>query len=83
MSLNYGLHIIENPSGTFSFVGSVPAELAYTDKQGHYVSPETIRSELRLPASYRNIRGRSFATRAQALECAATLGYEVDNKETE
>ena len=30
--MNYGLHIIKNPSGTFSFVGSVPVSLMDTRK---------------------------------------------------
>lgn len=30
--MNFGLHILPNPNGTYSFVGSVPAELMDTRK---------------------------------------------------
>lgn len=31
---NYGLHLIKNPAGTYSFVGSIPAYLGQTVKDG-------------------------------------------------
>lgn len=75
---NLGLHIIKNPSGSYSFVGRVPVELGFTTKAGNTVSPEEVESQLRLPASYRTIKSRSFSCIQDALREATRLGYSVE-----
>jgi len=73
--MNLGLHLLENPNGTYSFVGSVPCELAYTTKAGNKVSPEEITSQMRLPSSYRTIKSRVFQSETEAWTEAVRLGY--------
>lgn len=75
--MKLGLHILENPNGTYSFVGSVPVELAYTTKAGNRVSPEEVESQHRLPASYRTIKCRVFQSRDEAMREALRLGYTI------
>jgi hypothetical protein len=72
---NYGLHLIQNPSGTYSFVGSVPAKLAYVTKAGNMVTDCEVESQLLLPSNYRTIKCRSFQTETEAWNEAARLGY--------
>lgn len=50
---NYGLHIIKNPAGTYSFVGSVPLEL------GEMVIDKFGSSRLKTPV---------FATEKEAIQ---------------
>ena len=71
----FGLHVLENPNGTFSFVGTVPVELGYVTKAGNRVTPEEVESQHRLPASYRTIKCRVFSTADEAWFEAARLGY--------
>ena len=72
---NLGLHLIQNPSGTFSFVGCVPCQLGFVTKAGNMVTNEEVESQLRLPASYRTIKSRSFQTEDSAWQEAARLGF--------
>jgi hypothetical protein len=74
--MNYGLHIIETPTGRFIFVGNVPLQLGYVGYPN--MTNEYIQDQLRLPAAYRAIRTRSFATRAEAQEAALGFGVCVD-----
>jgi hypothetical protein len=66
MQMNYGLHIIETPSGRFTFVGSVPYQLGFTGKDGQTVSDAYISNQLLLPSAYRSIKTRSFESREAA-----------------
>ena len=70
-----GLHLIENPSGTFSFVGSVPYQLGFVTKAGSAVTEAEVESQLRLPASYRTIKNRVFQSPDEAWREAARLGF--------
>jgi hypothetical protein len=72
-----GLHLIKNPSGTFSFVGSVPCKLGFVTKSGNAVSDTEVESQLRLPASYRTIKSRVFQNADEAWAEAARLGHVV------
>ena len=72
---NFGLHLIENPSGTYSFVGSVPCQLGFVTKAGNTVTNEEVESQLRLPASYRTIKTRSFQSEDSAWLEASRLGF--------
>ncbi len=70
-----GLHLIELPSGNFGFVGRVPCQLGFVTKAGNMVTNEEVESQLRLPASYRTIKTRSFASENEAWREAARLGF--------
>jgi hypothetical protein len=73
--MKLGLHLIENPSGTYSFVGSVPCVLGFVTKAGNTVTPEEVESQLRLPSNYRTIKSRSFVSEFEAWQEAARLGF--------
>lgn len=72
---NLGLHLINNPDGSFSFVGSVPCQLAFVTKAGNMVTSEEVHSQLRLPSSYRTIKNRVFQSEDAAWSEAMRLGY--------
>lgn len=72
---NLGLHLIQNPNGSFSFVGRVPCQLGFVTKGGNMVTNEEVESQLRLPASYRTIKSRSFTSEHEAWSEAARLGF--------
>lgn len=71
----YQLSLIQNPSGTYSFVGSVPCQLGFVTKAGNMVTNEEVESQLRLPANYRTIKTRVFQSENEAWSEAARLGY--------
>lgn len=71
----YQLNLIQNPSGTYSFVGSVPCQLGFVTKAGNMVTNEEVESQLRLPASYRTIKTRVFQSENEAWFEATRLGY--------
>lgn len=73
--MNLGLHLIKNPNETYSFVGNVPAQLAYVTKAGNAVAVEEISKQLMLPASYRTIKSRVFHSETEAWNEAARLGF--------
>lgn len=75
-----GLHLIENPSGSYSFVGSVPCQLGFVTKAGNMVTDAEVESQLRLPSSYRTIKTRSFSSKDEAWFEAARLGFVEVNK---
>jgi ABC-type lipoprotein export system ATPase subunit len=79
---NIGLHLIQNPSGTFGFVGRVPCQLGFVTKNGNMVSAEEVESQLMLPASYRTIKSRSFVSEDEAWKEAARLGFCMTEKDT-
>lgn len=72
---NLGLHVIEYPSGRFGFVGSVPSKLAYVTKAGNFVTDAEVEANMRLPASARMIKTRSFESADEAWLEAARLGF--------
>lgn len=74
-----GLHLIKNPAGSFSFVGSVPCRLAYVTKAGDYVTDEEVEKNMRLPSSYRKIKSRVFSSIDEAMREAQRLGYNVNS----
>lgn len=72
--MNYQLSVIEYPSGSFGFVGSVPVQLAYVTKAGNTVTAEEVESQMRLPSNYRTIKTRTFASPDDAWREAKRLG---------
>ena len=75
--MKYQLSIIENPSGTFGFVGSVPYMLGWTSKTGVKITAEYVERQLMLPSSYRDIKSRSFKTFEEAQNAAELFGFKV------
>jgi hypothetical protein len=73
--VKYNLSLIQNPSGTYSFVGSVPCQLGFVTKAGNMVTNEEVESQLRLPSSCRTIKTRSFVSETEAWTEAARLGF--------
>ncbi|MGL4335363.1 MAG: hypothetical protein ACRCST_00610 [Turicibacter sp.] len=73
--MKFELTLLKNPSGTYSFVGSVPLDLAYCDKNGNKVISELVDKQLMLPSAFRIIRTRSWANASNALDEAKALGY--------
>lgn len=71
----YQLSLIQNPSGTFSFFGSVPYNLGWVTKAGNMVTLEEVESQLRLPSNYRTIKNRVFTSEYDAWNEATRLGY--------
>ena len=71
----YGLHLIKNQDETFSFVGSVPVQLAYVTKAGNMVTAAEVESQHMLPASYRTIKTRIFVSEIEAWREAERLGF--------
>ncbi len=76
--MKYSLVLLKNPSGSFSFVGSVPSALAYTSLNGEAISAAYITEQLMLPASFRAMKKRSWVTKQLALQEAEALGFKVD-----
>lgn len=71
----FGLHLLENPNGTYSFVGRVPYELAFVTKAGNKPTLEEVTSQMRLPSKYRTIKNRTFTSETDAWIEASRLGY--------
>ena len=73
---NLGLHVIKNPAGTFSYVGSIPVVLA--------VAVPASMSAVMGQRSFRNAAGEIlewkfpvFSSRDQAVNFAVAKGLEV------
>lgn len=79
MKNNLGLHLLKNPNETYSFVGSVPVELAFVTKAGNTVSPEEVTAQLLLPTNYRYIKSRTFTCIEDAIREAQRLNYIIDS----
>lgn len=73
--MKLGLHLIRTPAGSYTFVGSVPCQLAYVTKAGNMVTNDEVESQMRLPASYRTIKVRVFTSEDMAWLEAARLGF--------
>lgn len=71
----YKLSIIQFPSGSFGYVGSVPFDLGFVSEKGLEVTLENIESEMRLPSKLRTIKDRVFETEKGAFDFAQKLGY--------
>jgi hypothetical protein len=77
----YGLHVIQDPAGTFSYVGSIPRELVT-------MAPATAADVMACRAEY-DVHGEivapkfpHFATRAEAVAFAAARGFQVHDNST-
>jgi hypothetical protein len=79
--MSYPLSVIKNPVGTFHFVGTVPAELAYITSDQAYVSTAYYcgSSIARKQAEREGgtFKTRTFTTEQEARDFAASLGFTV------
>jgi len=77
-----GLHLIINPIGTYSFVGSVPVYLGWTNKDGTELSTDQA-IKLKYAQSPALIaKSRSFKTVQDAIDFASEQGFEIDSLPT-
>jgi len=75
----YGLRIIKNPSGTYSFVGAVPVELVWVTEDGKTPSEEQVKLAVKLGPRFAKLKTRTWLTAEEALQEAKALGYTVAN----
>jgi hypothetical protein len=73
---NLGLHVLKNPAGTYSYVGSIPTALA------EIVSADA--SAVMGGRAFRDEEGKTvmykfpvFSTRAEAMDFAEAKGFDV------
>lgn len=69
--------LIQYPSGRWGFIGRVDGRLAYTHKDGRLIDDASFLdklSKVNNPALL--AKGRSFATRQEAIDAARSLGLE-------
>ena len=76
---NLGLHLIENPNKTFSFVGTVPVNLMYFRRDGLPLTDDDVKGIKQCGAGLfrKTIGCRVWPTRNDAIAEAQSLGYEV------
>ncbi len=65
--------ITETPKGTFTFVGSVPNELAVVAKDGSPATPEQLRNAKQFGPRLAGVKDRSFKTREEAAQAFRDL----------
>ena len=77
--MKFNLHILKNPSGTYSFVGNVPIELAVNNFTNMPLDEliEAVHLDNMLPSKYRKFESRSFKCYSDALNAANELGYKI------
>ena len=71
------LSLLKTPSGRYKFVGRVPAELAYAERDGSPLKPETMASLKGCSNPAMLAKSRSWATEAEARAAAAESGYAI------
>jgi N12 class adenine-specific DNA methylase/broad specificity phosphatase PhoE len=82
LSGNLGLHVIQFPSGKWGFVGSVPNDLGYEQKDGSPATPEQVSNIKQFGAGFvSGVRKRGWDTKEQAIAEAARLGHKPLNAE--
>ena len=73
----FGLYLIQNPSGTYSFVGTVPVELAWTTEDGKMPSEEQVKIAVQCGPRFAKVKKRTWLTAEAARAEAEALGYTV------
>ena len=77
-----GLHVIQFPSGKWGFVGNVPSDLSYEQKDGTPATSEQISNIKQFGAGFvSGVRKRGWDTKEQAIAEAARLGHKPLNAE--
>ena len=78
-----GAYVMLNPTGTWSFVGSVPADLAYEGTAEDIAAAAKFGAGIvrqRARRQGRTFRTRTWATRQAAIDFAHSLGHTVVNE---
>lgn len=79
-----GLHVIQFPTGTWGFVGSVPVPLKYERRDGKPLSAEdqSTLAGANIPGMLKEFKTRSWKTREDAAKAAKAAGHKVaDDKQ--
>lgn len=71
----FGLHLMKNPAGTYSFVGSVPVELGWLSKSGKELTPDEAKEVARANMPAMLAKTRVFKTPQEAFKVAKKYGY--------
>ena len=81
MIMNLGIHVIKNPAGTYSFVGTLPATLGNIVKADRAAIMGNRTLDERAPnGDIQMIKFPVFVTRADAIIYADERGFEVSGK---
>lgn len=72
LSGNLGLHVLRCPTGVFTYVGSVPCDIAYVDG----ATPEQIEAGRQFGGRF-GPKKRTFTTEQDAISYAESHGYTV------
>jgi len=67
---DFGVHLIKNPKGTWSFKGSIPVELGWVNKDGSELTPEQAKEVARSNQPALLAKTRVFKTPAEARKMA-------------
>lgn len=62
---------IQNPNGSWCFVGAVPAALAFTNKDGGAPTERQLQTASHCGPGFAKLKTRTWTTREAALACAA------------
>lgn len=73
----YEATLIKTPTGRYTWVGTLPAEVVYETTDGSKLTQRLIDQQMRLPASYRVLKYRSFQTIKEAHEALKPYRHEV------
>lgn len=66
-------NVIQYPSGRWGFVGSVCTDLCYMQQDGSPPTNKQLDTARHCGPGFANLRARTFATEADALQAAADL----------
>ena len=78
--VTYSLSLIQNPTGTWSFVGKVPEILAYARRDGKPLTDEDRQVIQHCGPGFRKkqIKTVTFATSEEAVMCAKNNNIHID-----
>lgn len=71
--------LIQFPTGSYGFAGSIPVELAFVAKDGSAPTERQLEIERRCGPGFAKLKSRSWPTAAEALAEASRLGVKVSN----
>jgi hypothetical protein len=71
------LNVIQFPTGTWGFVGRVPAALAHVMTDGSPVTAEAAKIAASFGPALANVKTRAWETREAAVAAAQDLGFDV------
>ncbi len=72
--MTLGIHLMKNPAGTFSFVGSIPVQLVWLNKDGSELTDPQAKQVARANTPAMLAKTRVFPTIAEAITVAGHYG---------